>query len=60
MWVNTPDGKVFEIALEQRRLNDGRVDASYQLPTNAQIGTWQLVIHGYDSGIEQVLNFEVR
>ncbi|MDZ4721302.1 MAG: hypothetical protein SH847_22810 [Roseiflexaceae bacterium] len=60
MWVNTPDGKVFEIALEQRRLNDGRVDASYQLPTNAQIGHWQLVIHGYESGVEQVLNFDVR
>lgn len=60
MWVNTPDGKAFVIDPEQKRLNDGRVDASWQLPDNAQVGKWQMVIHGYESGIEQVLNFEVR
>jgi hypothetical protein len=60
VWANTPDGKAFVVDLEQRHLNDGRVDSSWQLPTNAQTGHWQLVIHGYESGVEQVLDFEVR
>jgi hypothetical protein len=60
VWANSPDGKVVVVELESKQLADGRVDASWTVPRTAIAGTWQLVVHGVDSGFEQVLSFVVR
>lgn len=59
-WANTPAGTIVPLSLESKRLADGRVDASWTVPDDAQRGAWQIVVHGVDSGLEQVLAFEVR
>jgi hypothetical protein len=59
IWANAPDGTIIPVTLDQKRIVNGRVDGSWQLPKNALFGRWQLVIHGVDSRSEQVLAFEV-
>jgi hypothetical protein len=60
VWANSPDGKVIAVELESKQLADGRLDASWTVPRTAVAGNWQLVVHGVDSGFEQVLSFVVR
>lgn len=60
VWANAPDGTYVDVKLAQRTLYNGRLDASWSSPAAAQRGAWQIVVRGVDSGIEQVLRFEIR
>jgi hypothetical protein len=60
IWANDPNGQQITVELSYKELYNGRVDASWILPAQAQSGQWSLVIRGVDSGIQQVLPFRVR
>ncbi|GAB4110688.1 MAG: hypothetical protein Fur005_00290 [Roseiflexaceae bacterium] len=60
IWANDPNGQQITVELSYKKLYNGRLDASWILPTAAQPGQWSLVIRGVDSGIQQVLPFRVR
>ena len=59
VWANAPDGQAVPIELNQKRLYLGRLDASWTAPVQAQQGHWQIVVQGVDSGILQVIDFEL-
>ena len=61
IWLNAPDGRV--LAAEDRAL--GRSSASgaatwtWTAPSDAPLGSWQMVGHGRRSGNEQILPFTI-
>lgn len=60
IWVNTPDGRVLAAtplpaALEATSY--GEATWSWISPDDAPLGAWQMVAHGRDSGVEQVISF---
>ncbi len=61
VWVNTPSGT--PMAIKPEKLNgangDGRADWFWTAPDDAARGTWQMLAHGVDSGVERVIYFEV-
>jgi hypothetical protein len=59
VWANAPDGTAVPIELNQKRLYLGRLDASWTAPLNAQLGHWQIVVHGVDSGITHILDIQI-
>ncbi len=59
-WANTPDGRAIEIEPVRVRLFLGRADWSWDAPLDAIPGTWQIVAHGLNSGVERVLTFEIQ
>jgi hypothetical protein len=59
IWANAADGTIVTVDPSYRNLYNGRLDASWILPDAAQTGWWSIVITGVDSGIQQVIPFEV-
>lgn len=59
-WLNAPDGSVVSTESEVGANDDGRADWSWTAPSDAQLGVWQMVARGIDSGREQVITFEIR
>lgn len=61
VWLNTPDGKVMDAKVEQLNSanEDGRADWFWRAPTDAQLGTWQMVARGVDSEVQSVISFQI-
>ena len=61
VWLNTPDGRVITPQVEalRRATRDGRVNWFWTAPDGAQSGTYQMVAHGVNSGVERVITFQV-
>jgi hypothetical protein len=60
IWLNTPDGGVVSSPDLGNYAYNGRVDWSWQSPTGALRGTWQMVARGEESGVVRILTFEIR
>ncbi len=60
-WVNTPSGEIIsDEDLYATSANDeGRADWSWESPTDAAPGVYQMVAQGQD-GVQQVISFEIR
>lgn len=59
-WLNAPDGSVVDIEGKADTTEGGRVDWSWDSPDDAMRGTWEMVVRGVDSNLEQVIPFEIR
>ncbi len=61
IWLNAPDGRV--IAAEDRALDHssdtGAATWTWTAPSNAPLGSWQMVGHGRRSGNEQIIPFTI-
>jgi len=62
VWLNLPNGQVREARTEGRAQAgpDGHAGWGWIAPTDAPLGTWQMVAHGRESGIEAVASFTLR
>jgi len=62
VWLNLPNGRVQEAQVEGRAQAgpDGHAGWGWIAPSDAPLGTWQMVAHGRDSGIEAVATFVVQ
>jgi hypothetical protein len=62
VWLNLPNGQVQEAQIEGRAQAgpDGHAGWGWIAPSDAPLGTWQMVAHGRDSGIEAVATFVVQ
>jgi hypothetical protein len=62
VWLNLPNGRVQEARIEGRAQAgpDGHAGWGWIAPSDAPLGTWQMVAHGRDSGIEVVATFVVQ
>jgi hypothetical protein len=62
VWLNLPNGQVREAQIEGRAQAgpDGHAGWGWVAPSDAPLGTWQMVAHGRDSGIEVVATFVVQ
>jgi hypothetical protein len=62
IWLNVPDGRVLvaEIEGNAQAAPDGRAGWHWIAPADAPLGTWQMVAHGRDSGIEVVASFTLQ
>ena len=60
-WVNRPDGRVEEafVAGENRANDTGDFIWSWDSPSDAPRGAWQMVAHGRTSGAERVIDFTI-
>jgi hypothetical protein len=59
-WLNAPDGSIVDIEGKADANDNGRVDWSWESPDDTMRGTWEMVVRGVDSNLEQVISFEVR
>jgi hypothetical protein len=61
VWVNTPAGEALDIQGEELYETNasGRADWLWTAPTDAQPGYWSMVVRGEESGLEQVIPFEI-
>jgi hypothetical protein len=60
-WLNPPTGTVSVIDDLQHFANgDGQFSATWVAPSNVAPGIWQLVAQGTQSGVLQVVSFEIR
>jgi hypothetical protein len=62
VWLNLPNGRVQEALIEGRAQAgpDGHAGWGWIAPSDAPLGTWQMVAHGRDSRIEVVATFVVQ
>ncbi len=59
-WLNAPDGRVVPLNdTNVQAAPDGRANWQWVAPFDVQFGTWSMVAHGKESGIEQIVKFEV-
>lgn len=60
-WVNAPDGRVLEerAGVPEEARSDGVASWNWAPPLEYQPGFWQIVVHGRESGFEQVLTFQI-
>jgi hypothetical protein len=59
-WLNAPDGSVVPLNdLNVKAASDGRANWQWVAPFDVQFGTWSMVAHGRESGIEQIVKFEI-
>ncbi len=59
-WATAPDKNVLgNPAYEVRANQAGQASWIWQAPTSAQPGSWLMVGRGRDSGLEQVIRFEI-
>jgi hypothetical protein len=59
-WFTDPAGTI--ISEEPNNIihsHDGRVDWSWQSPSNAMSGTWIATVHGRESGVQRVVYFDI-
>ncbi len=59
-WLNAPDGSIVDINQKDNTTEGGRVDWSWDSPSDAMRGNWEMVARGVDSNLEQVIPFEIR
>jgi hypothetical protein len=61
IWLNAPDGRV--LAAEDRSLDrtsaSGAATWTWTAPADAPLGAWQMVAHGRQSAIEQIIPFTI-
>lgn len=65
VWLNTPDGKVVPAQLDQADTDpqagpNGNASWGWKAPQGTRAGTWQMVAHGRESGIEAVATFTLQ
>lgn len=60
-WVNRPDGQIKAVYVpeENRADSDGKAVWTWESPSDAQEGVWQLVVHGQNSGVEYQITFTI-
>src|SRR5690606_27644279 len=61
VWLNTPDGRVTEIEAVglRRATREGRVNWFWTPAEGTPDGTYQMVAHGVNSGVEHVITFTI-
>jgi len=60
-WLNTPTGSILEIDDGQHYADsDGEFNLNWLAPADAAPGGWQLVAQGSQSGVLQIIAFEIR
>jgi len=60
-WLNPPAGAVVTIDDQQHYANsDGQFSATWMAPAAVTPGTWQLVAQGTESGVLQVISFQIQ
>jgi hypothetical protein len=60
-WLNPPVGAVVTIDDQQHYANsDGQFSATWMAPSDVTPGTWQLVAQGTQSGVLQVISFQIQ
>jgi hypothetical protein len=60
-WLNSPAGAVVTIDDQQHYANsDGQFSATWMAPAAVTPGTWQLVAQGTESGVLQVIAFQIQ
>jgi hypothetical protein len=61
VWVNTPSGEALSAETDElnRTTLSGRADWFWMAPEDAEEGTWSMVAHGKQSGVERVILFEI-
>ena len=60
-WLNPPAGAVVTIDDQHHYANsDGQFSATWMAPAVVTPGTWQLVAQGTESGVLQVISFQIQ
>jgi hypothetical protein len=61
VWVNTPSGEAFSAETDElnQTTPSGRADWFWTAPEDAEEGTWSMVAHGKQSGVERVIVFDI-
>ena len=60
-WLNPPAGAAVTIDDQQHYANsDGQFSATWMAPAVVTPGTWQLVAQGTESGVLQVISFQIQ
>ncbi len=60
-WLNAPAGAVVAIDDQQHYANsDGQFSTTWMTPAAVTPGTWQLVAQGTESGVLQVISFQIQ
>lgn len=60
-WLTAPDGEVYDSWHRARSPNkDGRIDFTWQSPSDAMLGTWVMTMQGYDSQVARAIPFKIQ
>jgi hypothetical protein len=60
-WLNPPAGAVVAIDDQQHTANsDGQFSVTWMAPADVAPGTWQLVAQGTESGVLQIITFQIQ